>query len=258
MAALMNSYQPEGISFSPRYPDGVTRSFEADIEEVKSKPRAKANSYIPLVNESTHREERQERYRREALTRTTSQMYKQKSSDSGNQCGMSTSCPQELSWNQCPLSDNDLSKSPTRLDVHSLATRTALNNGNGSEKGVHLDYNDGDDDLVKVDLGAPSLAVSESDVTTSQTESENEQECMMDDCKAALLGDYQPRGRNGSRRSRPSSISLGLPRDILCSPGGLVEVLYVGHKKCTVSLEDECISWQILSRKSGESGSHVG
>ena len=253
MAALMNSYQPEGIGFSQHY---SKRSFEADFEEVKSKPRAKTNSYVPLLNESSHREEWRERYRSEASTRTGSQMYEQKSSDYDNPRDISSSCPpRELSWTQFSLSDNVLSTISTKVDVHSLISPTALSNGNENEKGVDSDLNEGDANFVKVDLGAPSLVIPDGD--DSQTESENEQEGVLDSCKVALLADHQQQGRNGTQRSQPSSITLGLPGDILCSPGGLAAVLFVGHRKCTVSLDDECIKWQILSRKSGKWGKYV-
>lgn len=254
MAALMNSYQPEGITFSQHYPDGMSRAYEEpDIdpdEVVKSKPasRVNKNSYLPLLNESSRIEdwtERPKSYRSETATYTGSQTYKQ---GAENPLGTSptTSYPQEVDSPSYDLSDTVVSKIPARVDIHPTAAPTATNDENDQGKGSS---HEGDDDFVKVDLGASLLAVPERDFSSPQTESENEQEGGLGGSTLALLGDYD---RSGTRGSRPTSINLGLPGDILCSPGGLVEVLIVGHKKCSVSLEDDCISWKILSRKSGE------
>ena len=261
MAALVNSYQPEGRSFSQHYADGMSGSYAEDPEdEVKSKPRLKKNSegYAPLINQNPPGPEERERHRSYGgviSTYRSSQVNQPDISESDNTYCRSYSCPLEDSLNLNLSTDLDeivKSKIPATVNLQSSPTSTDPNHGNGGVKEADSDFKVGDDNLVKVDLGADSLASPVRRISTSQTESENEQETGQDGCTVALLADYQKGGKSVVRPSRLSSVSLGLPRDFLCSPGGLVEVLAVGHRKCSVSLEDECISWQILSRKSCE------
>ena len=76
-------------------------------------------------------------------------------------------------------------------------------------------------------------------------QSETESDRGLDDSTTALLRRYTLE-RNG----RPTSIHLG-PMGEIVGSGWLSEILVTGHKKCSVTLEEDCISWRFLSRKDG-------
>ncbi len=241
MAAIMDPYQPEGLNFSSRYSADVRdsyseeeRPFDPEDEVVRSKPRGKLNSYAPLVNESPHRKEWLERQGQ--LDEETAKHSVHQDQTSPGVSPPSTYTPSQGSGIS--------SKLPTMI----LTTSGAVNTNDHSGPVLK-------EEPIKVDLSVPSLARDRlKKSATPESETDQEQDGELGGSTTALLGEYQEGGvsRQSSSNSRANCVPLGLPGDVLCSSGGLVEVLVVNHKKCSVSLDEDCISWQILSRKSGE------
>ena len=261
MAAIMDPYQPEGLKFSQHYPAGVSNSYDEerridpDDEVVKSKPRGKVNSYAPLVNDTTHRREcleRQGSSKEEASGSNVSHQYRLSSVGGHQTPGISTGSEytsskdgnSSVSSGSASVSANPQSSLPAVLPTSKDSGEAGRGNLNSA----------GDEELIKIDLSAEGKAIRSRNTSSSLSESENEQEQEeLGGSTTALLGDYEGGGsRSSSQISRPTCVPLGLSGDVLCSSGGLVEVLVVGHKKCSVSLDEDCISWQILSRKSGK------
>ena len=265
MAAIMDSYQPEGLTFSQHYPASVPDSsygrenrFDPDDDVVKSKPSrggSVGSSYVPLVNDNPHRKDWRERQQASSEGTALSSHMRPSTANPNNQVPqISIKSSSSTTNEKVPPQSSAKALNPAATDVHQLAS-----NGNDGISGTSdlevlgTETNE-EEVLIKVDLLSaeeqPSDLLRES---TPRTESENEQdqESVLGGSTTALLGEYQEVGGN-RKASQSSAMSLGLPGDVLCSSGGLVEVLVVGHKKCSVSLAEESINWQILSRKSGE------
>lgn len=221
MAAMMDSYQPEGINFSQHY-QGATRGFddEEELDEgdiVKSKPTAK---YLPLVNEVPEREQYRGRLGSPGGSGIGAQSGGWGSSGGGS--GTEQQNKQFPPNGQVPImeSPHELPQAPTKP-----------NDSLGRDSGIVLAVAAGRED-------------ERSDPLEDPTETETDKD--FEDSTTALLRRYTME-RNG----RPTSIHFGPGGEIVGS-GWLSEILVTGHKKCSVTLEEDCISWRFLSRKDGE------
>ena len=214
----MDSYQPKGLPFSQHYP-GTSRPFEdPDREEdegdiVKSKP--KSNPYLPLVNESALRGEETPKGRGEGAQ--------------GYQHSQEVHVHvKEPPNGRIPIAESIMSSSET---------------GGGSGAGVTL----GSAGLGSAEKPPPPQQAT---ITTQKTKdgdgaSEDDKE-NIEVSTAALLRRYTLE-RNG----RPTSIHLG-PSGEMVGSGWLSEILVTNHKKCSVTLEEDYITWRYLSRKDCE------
>jgi len=268
MAAIMGSYQPEGLNFSQHYPTSVPDSsygrenrFDPEDEVVRSKPSSRSNldSYTPLVNDNPHRKDWRERQE------VSSEGIARQSDSSQMTPSTANHHPQASLFSIGSTNTTSKDRVPPQTSATALNLTEAGRLPSNASEGV-LDTrdievpnskNDDEEELIKVDLSVnlqPSQHLREASTPLTESENEQDQESIHGGSTTALLGDYQEvrRNRRVPQSSQSSAVPLGLPGDVLCSSGGLVEVLVVGHKKCSVTLEEESINWQVLSRQSGE------
>lgn len=221
MAALMDSYQPEGINFSQHYGpsgfDGVEELDEGDI--VKSKPRGKLNSYLPLVNEVPQQEDVREKPR----SRDDGEI----SVQSGGRGISGANKRQQSKTGPIPLNGQIPAIESAIIPHHQPSPSITAGASLSSSK------------------QRSGQSMGEVENADDHPHSETESDRGMDDSTTALLRRYTLE-RNG----RPTSIHLGPTGEIVGS-GWLSEILVTGHKKCSVTLEEDCISWRFLSRKDG-------
>ena len=217
MAAFLGSYQSEGISFAHHSSEEASPGFEDpepdDGEIVKSKPRNKQTSYLPLVDEAP--------YSKQPDLDERSHVYSEGEVSEGEKlsCGPDGNPHSHRQGVEGAVPLNG--RIPTvdsiggQCESSPIASRgvTKRGAGGGAEKKQEED-GDGMDDL--------------------------------EDSTTALIRRYTMQ-RNG----RPTSIHLGPSGEIVGS-GWLSEILVTNHKKCAVTLEEDCITWQFLSRKERE------
>lgn len=230
MAAITDSYQSGGILFPQSYP----REFDdEELDEgdiVKSKPSGKANSYRPLVNDVSYTEEPP----RQRL-------------DSGGDSGVCVH--QEQRDDQTPVpavgaqgggSKPPNGRIPLAVGITTHHEPTGVSRaGSGAPMELLSDQN-------------RSWASREEDERDTSPSDEERDGKGLDDSTTALLRRYTME-RNG----RPTSIHLSPSGEIVGS-GWLSEILISGHKKCSVTLEEDSITWRFLSRKDGEVWGELG
>ncbi len=240
MAALTDTYQPKGLPFSQHYPDTSPAFDDREEDEgdiVKSKP--KVTSYLPLVNEAPHRVEEASERRRE-----------------GGQ-GFQTRQRQEISdqrgREKISLSSERNSEVPPNGRIPAVESITPAlqsdrksSSGGGTSLGVGLGVGSGSGGKRpgKSESTPPSQASALEDASSGDKEGEGK--AGLEDSTTALLRRYTME-RNG----RPTSIHLGPSGEIVGS-GWLSEILVTSHKKCSVTLEEDYITWRYLSRKDCE------
>ena len=220
MAALMDSYQPKGIDFSQQY---QSRGFDdpGELDEgdiVKSKPRGKMN-YMPLVNEPPPA----------ADERPTSGGMGAGSRNISASGGIERRQQQKYPG---PIPPNG--QPPAVIEPTTTKTTTK------EPSPLGITPHDG------ADAKTPTRHLDLPERTPSSPQSETESDRGLDDSTTALLRRYTME-RNG----RPTSIHLG-PMGEIVGSGWLSEILVTSHKKCSVTLEEDSITWRFLSRKDGE------
>lgn len=224
----MDSYQrPEGMNFSPlgHYSDSPQVLSDEGMdpgEVVKSKPRGKMSSYQPLINEAPcveelHEDVNSDDRRKEIKSHLNYQH--------GSQKPPSEKESREQSGSGDALPPNGTISEFVSLEVH---VESGIGDADSSDKKTY-----------KFDLGSRATK------KTLETKGESEDRGL-EDSTTALLRRYTM-DRNG----RPASIHLG-PSGEIVSSGGLSDVLLLGHRKCSVSLEEDSVNWRYISRKEGE------
>lgn len=232
MAALMDSYQPKGITFSQHHPE-TSRSFDdQELDEgdiVKSKPRGKMNSYFPLMNDEVpHTEDPRERLdSRDSDSRphhTDADLRRSpvETAQKPDQQSKKESIPPPNG--QIPVAEPISTQCKPMLVTRSV--------------GIGGDQRGADQSTVGAAVGGEG---DEDDLPQSEIASDKG----LEDSTTALLRRYTME-KNG----RPTSIHLGPSGEIVGS-SWLSEILMTGHKKCSVTLEEDCIRWRFLSRKEG-------
>ena len=228
MAALMDSYQPEShLPFARRYPDSplgyqpVRELDEGDL--VRSKPRGIMN-YRPL-NSDDGKDESFERYDSTCTVETTPG-YSEHRGHGDEQSETHKSASKILEQTQRVI---DSSRIPPNGGLPGF-------NSVSSQLGETLE----DEETIKFDLG--KMYGAGGSIEPIQ-EDENDSDKALEDSTTALLKQYTTK-RNG----HPTSIHLGPSGEIVGS-GWLTDILMMGHKKYSVSLEEDSISWRVLSQK---------
>lgn len=249
MAALTDSYQPEGISFSQHYPE-TSRDFDdQELDEgdiVKSKPSGKMNSYLPLVEDTQYTDQPRERLGSGGSCGVRTHPERQ----SGQSTGSKTFCPPNTSQGA-----GRRGYVPTEV--------SNITQGAGGGGGMPPN---GGIPVAEVIVPRESTRVSRS-LSEQETGWSHEQATSRLQTKAEEEGDTSPSDEDSKgledsttallrrytleRNGRPTSIHLGPSGEIVTS-GWLSEILLSGHKKCSVTLEEDSITWRFLSRKDGE------
>lgn len=216
MASLLGSYRPEGISFAQHSSEETPPGFEDpeldDGDIVRSKPRNKQNPYLPLVDETPYTKQP------EGLG-DRSHVYTEGGVSEGEKsaCGPDIKPPSHSQGvggsvppnGRIPAVDSIGGRRESPSTTSSSVAKRGLGGGAEEEEGT-------EGDTITEDL---------------------------EDSTTALIRRYTMQ-RNG----RPTSIHLGPSGEIVGS-GWLAEILVTNRKKCAVTLEEDCITWQFLSRK---------
>lgn len=251
MAALTDSYQPKGLPFSQHYP-GTSRDFDdEELDEgdiVKSKP--KPSSYLPLVNEPPYRGEEASDGRGEGA-----EGYHARQKHGGRQSEEISVVSGVSSEISCPLPLNGRIPASASVSATAAPRDRGLEPRSSGSGGQHPGNEPTPlqtSSTTTTSTAPPPLASSAASARANpqaddEEEEEDEDRRDLEESTTALLRRYTME-RNG----RPTSIHLG-PSGEMVGSGWLSEILVTNHKKCSVTLEEDYITWRYLSRKDGES-----
>ena len=255
MAALLDSYQPEGVGFSSQHYPGAAGAFVEDPGEVdegdivKSKPQGKINntSYLPLVNEVPREDELMERLgggggggAGERVGGRSGGGNK-RSSSSGSSSGRvhQKQTTQQSTFPPPPNGQIPSMGGESAILPHQSSSSAIAGSGGRPGPGLTAGEPQG---TTRTSLAGRGVANPQEE---EEEEEEEEGDRGLEESTTALLRRYTVE-RNG----RPASIHLGPMGEIMGS-GWLSEILITGHKKCSVTLEEDSIRWRFLSRKEG-------
>lgn len=224
----MDSYPPKSVSFSQHYQESPGDFDNQEIDEgdiVKSKPQGRSNAYFPLVNEAP-----------ESRARLGSR---------AGGTGQVQSDPLAKSECQIPAPHGTYTPPNGRIPVVEpiLSTIEPTGDSGAPTPGSAAAM------LSSLSKVEPPPPLHQSARTVAREASPSDEEDRdregLEDSTTALLRKYTLE-RNG----RPTSIHLGPSGEIMGS-GWLSEILVCRHKKCSVTLEEDSITWRFLSRKDG-------
>ena len=236
----MDSYQPEGVPF-PRHRLeaslglGVEDRREEELDEgdiVKSKPKGKASSgnpYLPLVNEGGAGSVREAGAIEQAAS---SPGYVP---PNGRIPAVQSILPDIKPTLVSASPGSAAATLSSALASTATATATTMEVGGATVTATATRRG-----------GREPASLSDEEEEEEGNEEEQERAGLLEESTTALIRRYTMQ-RNG----RPTSIHFGPSGEIVGS-GWLSEILMTNHKKCSVTLEEDSITWRFLSRKDGE------